>query len=92
MPYKLTVSILDAGIVARIKEYAKKRGVTVSFIIDNYFRNIVKTIESEESKYNSLPKELDELIGSLDIDEKFRNKSYKELRTEMYEDREKGYQ
>ena len=92
MPHKLTVNIQDANIVARVKEYARKRGVTVSYLIDNYFRNILKTVDVQESNADSLPMELDELIGSLTINKKFKNKSYKDIRDEMYEDRAKKYQ
>ena len=91
MPYKLTVSIQDANIVARIKEYAKARGISISFMIDNYFQNIVKASEIKEDKDSSLPKELNELIGSLETDDKLLKGSYKELRDEMYEDRAKKY-
>ena len=91
MSYKLTVNIKDADIVARIKDYARKRGVTVSFLIDNYLRNILKTDKIRRRETDVLPGELDELIGSLSIDEKFKNRDYKELRDEMYEERTKKY-
>lgn len=91
MPYKLTVNIQDSNLVDRIKEYAKNRGVTVSFIIDNYFRNLLKTSDTEKNPTDSLPNELDELIGSLQVSDNFKSMSYKKLRDGMYEDRAEKY-
>lgn len=91
MAYKLTISIQDENVVARIKEYAVERGVSVSSMIDNYFVNIIKSIDSTHKKQSKLPKELDELIGSLHTKSSLKGKNYKELRNEMYEDRAKNY-
>ncbi|MEA3443783.1 MAG: DUF6364 family protein [Bacteroidota bacterium] len=91
MAYKLTVSIRDANMVARIKEYALERGVSISSMIDNYFMNIVKTMDIDHNRHSDLPKELDELIGSLHTKNSYIGKGYKELRNEMYEDRAEKY-
>ena len=91
MAYKLTISIQDANVVARIKEYAVERGVSVSSMIDNYFVNIVKTMDTAHNKHSKLPKELDELIGSLHTKNSLVGRNYKELRNDMYEDRAKDY-
>jgi len=91
MSYKLTVSLHDTNIVAKIKKYAKARGVSVSSMIEDYFSNLIKVSEVEKAKDYSLPQELDDLIGSLHISNEFKNKIYKELKSEMYEDRAAKY-
>ena len=91
MSYKLTVSLHEPNIVAKIKKYAKARGVSVSSMVEDYFSNLIKVSEVEKAKDYSLPQELDDLIGSLHISNEFKNKTYKELKSKMYEDRTAKY-
>ncbi len=58
---KLTLSV-DKRVVARAKRYAKKRGTSVSRIVENYLDSV--TSSSKASKNSPTPV-LDALRGSL---------------------------
>ena len=84
---KITLSLHDVLLKKQIKTYAKKRGLTISGIVENYLKNLIK-IEKETTKVDfGLPDELDSFLNGIDISEELLNKDYKSLRKEMYANR-----
>ena len=81
---KITLSLHNASLKRQIKAYAKKRGLSVSGIVENYLQNLIKLERQKaETEYN-LPAELDSLLDGIDVDQESRKKDYKILRDEMY--------
>ena len=84
---KITLSLHNTAIKHQIKEYARKRGLTVSGIVENYLHNLLKMERQTSSFEYILPKELDSLLDGIDVNEKLQSADYKTLRDEMYENR-----
>lgn len=82
---KLTLSIHDITLKERIKKYASENGVTVSAIVENYFKELLGSSTSR-SKY-PLPKDLNKLLDGIVVKKEIREKSYKELREDMYNEK-----
>jgi len=82
---KITLSIHDITLKERIKKYASENGITVSSIVENYFKELLGSGISK-SKY-SLPADLDNLLDGIAIKKETRDKPYKKLREEMYNEK-----
>lgn len=84
---KITLSLHDLTLKERIKKYASDKGLTVSGIVEDYFKMLVKSQEKIENKDFNLPEDLDELLNGVHIKNDSKKKSYKELRNNMYDDK-----
>lgn len=84
---KITLSLHNAALKLQIKKYAKKRGISVSSLVENYLQNLIKMEKRAAGKEYGLPKELNTLLDGIDVGEKFQTEDYKSLRDEMYENR-----
>jgi hypothetical protein len=86
---KITLSLHNASLKNRLSLMHKKKGLTVSEIVENYLQNLIKLERQKaETDYN-LPGELDSLLEGLDISDELQKKDYKTLRDEMYASRAK---
>jgi len=83
---KLTLSIHDKNLKQEIKEYAKRKGLSVSYLVENYLKNLIKSAQKEEDSVE-LPADLENFLEGIDVDPDLRNKPYEELRNEMYASR-----
>ncbi|MDA3893515.1 MAG: DUF6364 family protein [Salinivirgaceae bacterium] len=82
---KITLSFHDSFIKEKIKEYAKERGLTVSAIVENYLKSLIKlTTSNDKQKAENIPAKLDDLLKGIEIGEQYKNMDYKELRDQMY--------
>lgn len=84
---KITLSIHDHTLKERIKKYASDKGLTVSGIVEDYFKILVREQENIENKNFNLPKDLEELLEGVYIEGDVKNRSYKELRNKKYHDK-----
>jgi hypothetical protein len=84
---KITLSLHNAQLKEQIKKYAQKRGLTISFIVENYLQNLVKVDKQVSIKNYELPGELDSLLDGIEVNEELKTKGYKLLRDEMYANR-----
>lgn len=83
---KLTLSIHDKNLKQEIKEYAKKKGLSISYLVENYLKNLIKSDQKEEDSVE-LPADLEKFLEGIDVDPVLRKKPFKDLRNEMYADR-----
>jgi len=83
---KLTLSIHDKNLKQEIKEYAKRKGLSVSYLVENYLKNLIKSAQKEEDSVE-LPADLENFLEGIDVDPSLRNKPYEDLRNEMYASR-----
>jgi len=83
---KLTLSIHDKNLKQEIKEYAKRKGLSVSYLVENYLKNLIKSAQKEEDLVK-LPADLENFLEGIDVDPSLRNKPYEDLRNEMYASR-----
>lgn len=81
---KMTLILHDAGLKKQIKKYALDNGLTVSAIVEDYFKILVRSQRKTENEDFGLPKDLDELLEGVHLKEEFKNSSFKELRNRMY--------
>lgn len=81
---KITLSLHNILLKKQIKEYAQKRGLTISGIVENYLQNLIKTEKQNFEKNYQLPGELNVLLDGIEVDEKLQKENYKSLRNEMY--------
>jgi hypothetical protein len=81
---KITLSLHDTSLKKRIKKYASDNGLTVSGIVEDYFKILVRSQGKKENEDFDLPKDLDELLEGVHLKEEFKKSSYKELRNKMY--------
>jgi hypothetical protein len=81
---KMTLSLHNPALKQKIKAYARKRGLTVSGIVENYLHNLVKNEKKETGKAYALPEELDGLLDGIEVNEQLQTIDYKSLRDEMY--------
>ena len=80
---KITLSLHNATLKKQIKDYARKRGQTVSGIVENYLQNLIKNENLGKTDYE-LPAELNSLLEGIEVNEELQTKDYKSLRDEMY--------
>jgi len=84
---KITLSIHDHTLKERIKKYASDKGLTVSGIVEDYFKLLVRSQEKIENESFNLPEDLDELLNGIYLESDVKNRSYKELRNMKYHDK-----
>ena len=82
---KITLSIHDITLKERIKKYASDNGITVSAIVENYFKELLGS-NTRKGEY-SLPSDLDKLLDGVAIKKEHRDKPYNKLREEMYNEK-----
>jgi hypothetical protein len=70
MEAKLTLK-LDKGVIEKAKEYAKKKNISLSRMVERYFKAVVEKKQDKEKKYSPLVEELSGIIN-LDKDFDFR--------------------
>ena len=70
-----------------MEEYAKKKGLTISGIVEGYLQNLIKIEKQSGNNDYELPGELDLLLDGIEVNEELRTKDYKLLRDEMYANR-----
>jgi len=61
----------------QIKAYAKKKGLTISGIVENYLQNLIIIEKQDEKTEYDLPGELDSLLDCIEVNEKIQKKDYK---------------
>ena len=83
---KLTLSIHDKNLKQEIKEYAKRKGLSVSYLVENYLKNLIKSAKKEEDSVE-LPADLENFLEGIDVDPGLRKKPYEDLRNDMYASR-----
>jgi uncharacterized protein DUF6364 len=71
MDTKLTLSI-EKGVISQAKQYAKKKGVSLSEMVENYFILLTKTSKSDDLQLSSTVKSLK---GSFTAPENFDYKA-----------------
>lgn len=86
---KITLSLRNASLKKQIKRYAQKRGLTVSWIVENYLQNLIKAEQQNQKKNDELPGELDAFLDGIEVNEDLQTKEYKSLRDQMYANRGK---
>jgi len=84
---KITLSLHNVSLKKQIKDYALKRKLTVSAIVENYLQNLVKMEKQQTEPDLDLPVELDKLLDGIEVDTELKIKDYKTLRDEMYANR-----
>ena len=77
----------NASLKKQIKAYARKKGLTVSAIEENYLQNLIKLERQNAETDYKLPNELDVLLEGIEVSEELQKKDYKTLRDEMYVNR-----
>jgi len=80
------LSIHDKNLKQEITEYAKRKGLSVSYLVENYLKNLIKSAQKEEDSVE-LPADLENFLEGIDVDPDLRNKPYEDLRNEMYASR-----
>jgi hypothetical protein len=70
MKAKLTLK-LDKGVIEKAKQYAKKKNISLSRMVERYFKAVVEKKQDKEKKYSPLVEELSGIIN-LDKDFDFR--------------------
>lgn len=81
METKLTLK-LDKNIILKAKKYAKKRNISISKIVENYFENLTAEDNSIDEKITPLVKELSGVIDEAAIDN--HKQDYSDYLTEKY--------
>jgi hypothetical protein len=84
---KITLSFHNTSLKEQIKEYAQKRGISISGMVENYLQNLIKIDKQKINKDYELPAELDTLLDGIEVNEKLQTNDYKSLRDEMYASR-----
>lgn len=84
---KITLSLHNASLKKQIKDYAKKKGLSVSGIVENYLQNLIKLERQKTETDFKFSRELDSLLDGIEVDEMVRKTDYKTLRDEMYANR-----
>lgn len=67
MEAKLTLK-LDKGIIDRAKEFAKNKNISLSRMVERYFKAVVDKKPDKEKKYSPL---VEELSGIIRLDKDF---------------------
>ncbi|WP_188458752.1 DUF6364 family protein [Psychroflexus planctonicus] len=68
MNTKLTLT-LEKEVIQTAKEYAKEQGISLSQIVENYFKLI--TVSKRDNKPEVLPSKVQKLRGIIKVDEDF---------------------
>lgn len=84
---QIVLSIQNDLLKRQIEKYAKKRGLSISEMVENYFQNIIKIEKKDDISSFGLPKELDTLLDGIEVNEGLKTKNYKSLRDDMYANR-----
>ena len=84
---KITLSLHNSTLKKQIKDYARKSGLSISGIVENYLLNLIKLERRKAGTDYKLPGELNSLLEGIEADEKYNRKDYKTLRDEMYANR-----
>jgi hypothetical protein len=84
---KITLSLHNTSLKKQIKDYARKRGLSISGIVENYLLNLIKLERRKAGTDYKLPEDLNSLLEGIEVDEKLQRKDYKTLRDEMYANR-----
>jgi hypothetical protein len=67
MEAKLTLK-LDKGVIEKAKEYAKKKNISLSRMVERYFNAVTEKKQDKEKKYSPL---VEELSGIINLDKDF---------------------
>jgi hypothetical protein len=67
MEAKLTLK-LDKGVIENAKEYAKKKNISLSRMVERYFKAVIEKKQDKEKKYSPL---VEELSGIINLDKNF---------------------
>jgi hypothetical protein len=67
MEAKLTLK-LDKGVIEKAKEYAKKKNISLSRMVERYFKAVIEKKQDKEKKYSPL---VEELSGIINLDKNF---------------------
>jgi len=70
MEAKLTL-MLDKGVIEKVKEYAKNKNISLSRMVERYFKALVEKNQDKEKKYPPL---VEELSGIIHLDKDFNFK------------------
>lgn len=81
---QIVLSLHNNLLKRQIEKYAKKRGTSISGMVENYFQNIIKIEEKEDISSYRLPEELDTLLDGIEVSEELKTRNYKSLRDDMY--------
>jgi hypothetical protein len=81
---KITLSLHNTTLKKKIKDYARKRGLSVSGIVEDYLLNLIKLERRKAGTDYKLPGELNLLLEGIEVDENYKKKDYKTMRDEMY--------
>jgi hypothetical protein len=81
---KITLSLHNTTLKKKIKDYAQKRGLSVSGIVEDYLLNLIKLERRKAGTDYKLPGELNLLLEGIEVDENYKKKDYKTMRDEMY--------
>jgi|tagenome__1003787_1003787.scaffolds.fasta_scaffold20219130_3 hypothetical protein len=80
MNSKLTLK-LDSDVIERAKDYAERRGVSLSRMVEGYFIGLTRREETEEVRPTGVVAELAGLLAGAEVDEK---EDYVEYLTKKY--------
>lgn len=72
MEAKLTLK-LDKGVIEKAKKYAKKKNISLSRMVERYFKAVVEKKQDKEKKYSPL---VEELSGIINLDKDFHFREY----------------
>ena len=67
MEAKLTLK-LDKGVIEKVKEYAKEKNISLSRMVERYFKAVIEKKQDKEKKYSPL---VEELSGIINLDKNF---------------------
>ncbi len=65
METKLTLK-LDKNVIEQVKIYAKRRNVSLSKMVENYFRSITEEKKAQKEKFSPIVRELSGIINLSD--------------------------
>jgi hypothetical protein len=67
MEAKLTLK-LDKGVIENAKKYAKGKNISLSRMVERYFKAVIEKKQDKEKKYSPL---VEELSGIINLDKNF---------------------
>lgn len=82
METKLTLK-LDKDVIEEVKQYAKKRNVSLSKMVERYFQSLIDEKRPKKKKYTPL---VEELSGVITLDKDFDHReAYGDYLIEKYQ-------
>jgi hypothetical protein len=66
METKLTLK-LDKSVIQSVKIYAEKNNRSLSKLVEDYFKNLIKESDNKKPKYSPLVQELSGIINEKDL-------------------------